>query len=290
MRGSSDGNRRSMDDRQGKTTPMTQSSRMQGQALIPDTYALHPEEQSAELTQSHHDDWKESQDAHPIHYNKQQLHKQNKSDHADFSSRYEEHLLESPTESNQGFTLDSEAESSTYDPQRYNVPSSSIDDTDKSPIAYRATSPSRPPPESRYQLTMREAGVTSPVSSRSIQSISPYSSSPSSSSSSDGKASQMETRSDAALLSRASSVSTATTAATTQIHIPTKRPGQPQFEGFWQVRSWDDLRPMLDNSSLAMKERRADPNGGFMSVCKKSSTYAAIKSVSDQLASHLSSS
>ncbi|WFD44915.1 dual-specificity kinase [Malassezia psittaci] len=272
MRGSSDGDHRDLDDRQGKSTPMTQSGRKQGQAVIPDAYALHRKERSAELTQSHDDDWSQSQDSHPTHQNKQPPHKDTGSDHRELSSRYDEHLLASPMESNHGFTLDSEADSSTYDPERYNVPSSSVDDTDESPIAYRAHSPNRPPPESRYQLTMREAGVTSPVSSTSIQSISPYSSSSSSSPSSDGKASQSETRSDAALLSRASSVSTATTAATTQIHIPTKRPGQPQFEGFWQVRSWDDLRPMLDNSSLAMKERRADPNGGFMSPLKALAT------------------
>ncbi|WFD00856.1 dual-specificity kinase [Malassezia yamatoensis] len=261
-----------MDDRLGESMPRTHSGRMEGQTFIPDTYALHPKEPSAEWTQSQHDNRKESQDSHSIHHNKQPLHKDTDSDHADFSSRYEEHLLELPMESNQGFPHDSEADSSSYDPQRYDVQSSSITDTEESPIAYLATSPSRPPRESRYQLTMREAGVTSPVSSTSIQSISPYSSRSSSSSSSDGKASQLETRSEAALLSRASSVSTATTAATTQIHFPTKRPGQPQFEGFWQVRSWDDLRPMLDTSSLAMKERRADPNGGFMSPLKALAT------------------
>lgn len=114
---------------------------------------------------------------------------------------------------------------------------------------------------SRYAQTMREAGVTSPVSSPSARSASSLSSS----SSSDALASRATTHPEP-LSSRASSVSTATTAATTQVHVPTKRPGQPQFEGFWQVRSLDDLRPLLDNSAMVMKQRRADPNGGFVSV------------------------
>lgn len=118
--------------------------------------------------------------------------------------------------------------------------------------------------DSRYAQTMRAAGVATPESSSMTHSRSSFSSS--SSSSVEG-ASQAASRTTAEpLSSRASSVSTATTAATTQVHVPTKRPGQPQFEGFWQVRSLDDLRPMLDNSALVMKQRRADPNGGFVSV------------------------
>lgn len=115
---------------------------------------------------------------------------------------------------------------------------------------------------SHYAQTMREAGVTTPVSSScSARSASSFSSSSSSEEGASGPGAKMEP-----ISSRTSSVSTATTAATTQVHVPTKRPGQPQFEGFWQVRSLDDLRPMLDNSTMVMKQRRADPNGGFVSV------------------------
>ena len=118
--------------------------------------------------------------------------------------------------------------------------------------------------DSHYAQTMRAAGVATPESSSMTHSHSSFSSS---SSSSGEDASQTASRTTAEpLSSRASSVSTATTATTTQVHVPTKRPGQPQFEGFWQVRSLDDLRPMLDNSALVMKQRRADPNGGFVSV------------------------
>ncbi|PKI83452.1 dual-specificity kinase [Malassezia vespertilionis] len=77
--------------------------------------------------------------------------------------------------------------------------------------------------------------------------------------------------------SRTPSISTATTTATTvapsQIAAQIKRPGQPQFEGFWQVRSMDDLRPMLDCSAIVMKQRRADPEGGFVSPLKALTSY-----------------
>ena len=118
--------------------------------------------------------------------------------------------------------------------------------------------------DSRYAQTMRAAGVVTPESSSMTHSHSSFSSS--SSSSVEGTSQTASRTTGEPLSSRASSVSTATTAATTQVHVPTKRPGQPQFEGFWQVRSLDDLRPMLDNSALVMKQRRADPNGGFVSV------------------------
>ncbi|KAI3623700.1 YAK1 [Malassezia furfur] len=124
--------------------------------------------------------------------------------------------------------------------------------------------------DSHYAQTMRAAGVATPESSSMTHSHSSFSSS---SSSSGEDASQTASRTTAEpLSSRASSVSTATTATTTQVHVPTKRPGQPQFEGFWQVRSLDDLRPMLDNSALVMKQRRADPNGGFVSPLKALAT------------------
>ncbi|WFD32148.1 dual-specificity kinase [Malassezia sp. CBS 17886] len=52
-----------------------------------------------------------------------------------------------------------------------------------------------------------------------------------------------------------------------------KRAGLPQFEGFWQVRSLDDLRPMLDSGTLAAKQRRADPAGGFVSPLKALTSF-----------------
>ena len=52
------------------------------------------------------------------------------------------------------------------------------------------------------------------------------------------------------------------------VHVPARRPGQPVFEGFWQVRSLDDLRPLVDSSGLMAAQRRADPAGGFVSPVK----------------------
>ena len=52
-----------------------------------------------------------------------------------------------------------------------------------------------------------------------------------------------------------------------------KRPGQPQFEGFWQVQSLEDLRPMHDSSQLCAKQRRADPIGGSVSPLKALTSY-----------------
>ena len=55
--------------------------------------------------------------------------------------------------------------------------------------------------------------------------------------------------------------------------VPVRRPGQPQFEGFWQVRSLDDLRPMKDSSHMLATQRRADPAGGFVSPLKALTAY-----------------
>ncbi|WFD36521.1 dual-specificity kinase [Malassezia cuniculi] len=58
-----------------------------------------------------------------------------------------------------------------------------------------------------------------------------------------------------------------------QVHVPARRPGQPVFEGFWQVRSLDDLRPLVDSSALMTSQRRADPSGGHVSPLKALTSY-----------------
>lgn len=58
-----------------------------------------------------------------------------------------------------------------------------------------------------------------------------------------------------------------------QVHVPARRPGQPVFEGFWQVRSLDDLRPLVDSSGMMASQRRADPAGGHVSPLKALTSY-----------------
>jgi len=63
------------------------------------------------------------------------------------------------------------------------------------------------------------------------------------------------------------------TSTTTSTQMRMKRPGQPQFEGFWQVQSLEDLRPMTDIRALCDKQRRADPAGGLVSPLKALTSY-----------------
>ncbi|SHO76717.1 Similar to S.cerevisiae protein YAK1 (Serine-threonine protein kinase) [Malassezia sympodialis ATCC 42132] len=70
---------------------------------------------------------------------------------------------------------------------------------------------------------------------------------------------------------RETASSTTSTAASMSMRM--KRPGQPQFEGFWQVQSLEDLRPMTDIRALCDKQRRADPAGGLVSPLKALTSY-----------------
>lgn len=144
---------------------------------------------------------------------------------------------------------------------------------------------------SAYARKMREAGVSTPSSSSTtsdpiatathtpspappLPSPSPPSSSTSSGSSSIETALVSD---DGQMDAGPSSTTTASTGAPQTTHVVSssapKRPGQPQFEGFWQVHSLDDLRPMHDSGQLCAKQRRADPAGGSVSPLKALTSY-----------------
>lgn len=94
----------------------------------------------------------------------------------------------------------------------------------------------------------------------------------SSSSVSSSSSSSLDTASMAdAVPGRETASSTTSTTASMQVRL--KRPGQPQFEGFWQVQSLDDLRPMTDIRALCNQQRRADPSGGLVSPLKALTSY-----------------
>ncbi|WFD22213.1 dual-specificity kinase [Malassezia equina] len=114
---------------------------------------------------------------------------------------------------------------------------------------------SRPP--------LRKSLVLISTSSSSSRTPSPVSSSSSSSIESTSMTEVVQGRETAS--------STTSTTASTQVRM--KRPGQPQFEGFWQVQSLDDLRPMTDIRALCDKQRRADPAGGLVSPLKALTSY-----------------
>ena len=135
-----------------------------------------------------------------------------------------------------------------------------------------ATGPSTATDTSHYVQTMREAGVVSPPSSSS-SSAAAAGPSASASPSSMGSSLSDDLSDDVVVgvppLHDNASSSTSVSGGT----APLRRPGQPQFEGFWQVHTLEDLRPMVDNRKLCAKKRRADPAGGYVSPIKALTSY-----------------
>ena len=132
---------------------------------------------------------------------------------------------------------------------------------------------------SAYARMMRESDAMTPASSSSEHiSASSGTHLPSPSSTSSSGSSSIETAlvsEDGQTRSVPLSTTTASTSAAqhSNVSLVKKRPGQPQFEGFWQVQSLDDLRPMGDCSQLCAKQRRADPAGGSVSPLKALTSY-----------------